>query len=890
MLDQSRFIHRALHPLVEMVSEDTLRNKLLADIQNDTDSLCISSTSVSASTVYGLNTVSGRAIMAVGYLAIQAVERVNMKLALRRISSELPHNGANLRGDIRPRLLEDLLELQRPGLYPSSIRHEAWKLIARYLVQRRSHELVEAIFRAKWPRIELQIFVRQMAILELQEWRLLPHPFQDSPISRSTQYANAPDPLLEGVYTIILGILDRDPASLHGVFTFEEFVHFISGHDCDQIKTYAGEARISTIFEGFTSTPHYPLDERYEFQLDSRIECLTKFLASGPHTVVSKVVAGILDGLRKYVLRGPGMWSTAVVSHVGSLLHFSARLCLICKFAASEFMSAGVLSIIELLWTHAYHSPGRPSHKTHAGFGVTISPASHSMTSVQIGCVMLIGGIYTHLGRYVTRAVASGPSPFWFIHPCPEDTSGDTTEPPATSLYHHLAAYEDDYHIQSLTMELIELFVKNCDHHDIKTHVYLHKFVFETLGERLQSNNLELRTTASRIVLSLIISSAEKWLPVIHLLKENVISSTTFEKAAKNFLHGYLGIVTNTEIGRRDPPCDQWFYNNVTGAARVFTSTPGGILAFKSRTTQDSNVAILPPVMVKAGFRDPQLSTDAQVKHPQSAEDASHIPSQGKNRSLCETIQLALKNPAPSPRLNSKHTDASPKDSKVKSRIKQINSTAASVGLAVPHRNVVVGSVQQPSGNSPKSRNSDPKPSSSKQKLEDHPQTVTDIPRIPTPPKVKEESPNKIVIRNEIRKRKRVSVVAPPIPEAIVISSDSDDDQPQPSTSSPVQRVTKVASPTASHSTLSVKSLQEAVDDLDIRPTKRPKVEPNPKSRPAATLTTIRGNSFLSRCLQGAGSLIGALHQYSRPTTRPTKTNTNTNKETDSATPGGNNH
>ena len=137
--------------------------------------------------------------------------------------------------------------------------------------------------------------------------RLLPHPFQDSPISRSTQYANAPDPLLEGVYTIILGILDRDPASLHGVFDFEEFVLFISGHDCDQIKTYAGETRVSTIFEGFTSIPHYPLDERYEFQLDSRIECLTKFLTSGPDIVISKVVAGILDGLRKYVLRGPGM-------------------------------------------------------------------------------------------------------------------------------------------------------------------------------------------------------------------------------------------------------------------------------------------------------------------------------------------------------------------------------------------------------------------------------------------------------------------------------------------------------------------------------------------------------------------------------------------------------
>lgn len=50
-----------------------------------------------------------------------------------------------------------------------------------------------------------------------------------------------------------------------------------------------------------------------------------------------------------------------------------------------------------------------------------------------------------------------------------------------------------------------------------------------------------------------------------------------------------LAVRISTEIGRRDPPCDQWFYNNVTGAARVFTSTPGGILAFKSRTTQDSS-------------------------------------------------------------------------------------------------------------------------------------------------------------------------------------------------------------------------------------------------------------------------------------------------------------
>lgn len=58
----------------------------------------------------------------------------------------------------------------RPGLYPETIRHDAWKLITRYLVQRRSQEIVEAIFRARWPRVELQIFIRQIALFELQEW------------------------------------------------------------------------------------------------------------------------------------------------------------------------------------------------------------------------------------------------------------------------------------------------------------------------------------------------------------------------------------------------------------------------------------------------------------------------------------------------------------------------------------------------------------------------------------------------------------------------------------------------------------------------------------------------------------------------------------------------
>lgn len=96
-----------------MLVKETLRHHLLAGIERDTESLSLTNTHTTESTVYGLNTVSGRAIMAVGNLAIQAVERMNMMFTLRRIASELLPSDDDAKSDVRPRLLEDLLELQR---------------------------------------------------------------------------------------------------------------------------------------------------------------------------------------------------------------------------------------------------------------------------------------------------------------------------------------------------------------------------------------------------------------------------------------------------------------------------------------------------------------------------------------------------------------------------------------------------------------------------------------------------------------------------------------------------------------------------------------------------------------------------------------------------------
>lgn len=66
----------------------------------------------SQSTEVGLGTVSGRAILAVGELALRGIETVTITVTLQRIASRL-RNGAKYPG-LRQDVV-DLLELQRYG-------------------------------------------------------------------------------------------------------------------------------------------------------------------------------------------------------------------------------------------------------------------------------------------------------------------------------------------------------------------------------------------------------------------------------------------------------------------------------------------------------------------------------------------------------------------------------------------------------------------------------------------------------------------------------------------------------------------------------------------------------------------------------------------------------
>lgn len=84
-------------------------DKLLRDIDADVASISLSRSSRTDSTFAGLGTTSGKAIMAVGNLAIRGMERVTIQNKLRKIGDQLKREESFLPLNV----FEDLLEFQR---------------------------------------------------------------------------------------------------------------------------------------------------------------------------------------------------------------------------------------------------------------------------------------------------------------------------------------------------------------------------------------------------------------------------------------------------------------------------------------------------------------------------------------------------------------------------------------------------------------------------------------------------------------------------------------------------------------------------------------------------------------------------------------------------------
>lgn len=81
------------------------------DIARDADEYSISHSASHSQTTVGLGMVSGRAIQAVGELALRGIAVINITVTLRRIASRVRRVSAQ--GKLASRDVHDLLELQR---------------------------------------------------------------------------------------------------------------------------------------------------------------------------------------------------------------------------------------------------------------------------------------------------------------------------------------------------------------------------------------------------------------------------------------------------------------------------------------------------------------------------------------------------------------------------------------------------------------------------------------------------------------------------------------------------------------------------------------------------------------------------------------------------------
>ena len=58
--------------------------------------------------------------------------------------------------------------LRRIGLYPKSVRMQAWDLLLILLERRRTERIVDVIL--KWPPVEVQLLLRQLSAFKLSGW------------------------------------------------------------------------------------------------------------------------------------------------------------------------------------------------------------------------------------------------------------------------------------------------------------------------------------------------------------------------------------------------------------------------------------------------------------------------------------------------------------------------------------------------------------------------------------------------------------------------------------------------------------------------------------------------------------------------------------------------
>ncbi|KAF7800297.1 hypothetical protein EIP86_011545 [Pleurotus ostreatoroseus] len=219
---------------------------MLRQLDRDIDALSISDTqSIRSTSTYGIGTVGGRALMALGETALSGWLQGNIK---RRLRTALLSLGSA--DDIPTSTYESLLDYQRRGLYSESVRGSAWTLILRGMEAGKTSGLVEAL--TQWPFLEINEvlygraeFLTELRLLAegLSQYHrslLLESLMHFDPVDVSSEFGVIPhilpcfaeqDPkkrTLQAVSYIIKKVFWKFIASGHLMVSIPDLLHFIT--------------------------------------------------------------------------------------------------------------------------------------------------------------------------------------------------------------------------------------------------------------------------------------------------------------------------------------------------------------------------------------------------------------------------------------------------------------------------------------------------------------------------------------------------------------------------------------------------------------------------------------------------------------------------------------
>ncbi|TCD61994.1 hypothetical protein EIP91_007634 [Steccherinum ochraceum] len=243
-----------------------------------------------ASTVNGLGSVTGRALLSVGEFALKGFEVVHIQRRIRHILAAVVESEG--KGNLDGKMYSDLLELSRQGMYSMAVKKKAWGSILLLIAAGNIEKLIEHVL--KWRDADLKVFLEDLLKFLPRGW-LSSAQTEPSPVSKRARHLQDPDSSLpmQLVY-FMYGLLETSarlkalPGNLEdaqaSVLSFTSFVSssgkmtlgpsvFLQGLDlyaghtaiASVVKFYvcARLNRISTLlrtFTGFSSPPSGHLD------------------------------------------------------------------------------------------------------------------------------------------------------------------------------------------------------------------------------------------------------------------------------------------------------------------------------------------------------------------------------------------------------------------------------------------------------------------------------------------------------------------------------------------------------------------------------------------------------------------------------------------------------